>query len=64
MELDYNITLKHVSLMKKTMNEAQVLSPYAATLTWINDQLGSTVRQGDQLAVISDLKNFKISANI
>jgi HlyD family secretion protein len=64
LELDYNIASKSVSLMKKTVNEAQILSPYTATLTWVNDQIGSSVRQGEQLAVISNLESFKINATI
>lgn len=63
-ELEFNISKKSASLMGKTMNEAQVRSPRAAVLTWINNQVGATVTQGAQLAIVSDLKNFKVEAEI
>ncbi len=62
--LEFNISKKSASLMGKTMTEAQVRSPRAAVLTWINNQVGATVSQGAQLAIVSDLKNFKVEAEI
>ncbi len=64
MELDYNIARKNFALASKTMGDAQVRSPRAATLTWVNDQIGSTVAQGAQLAIVSDLNHFKVEAEI
>ncbi|MDR1581877.1 MAG: HlyD family efflux transporter periplasmic adaptor subunit [Prevotellaceae bacterium] len=64
LELDYNIALKNANLKTKTMSEAQVRSPRSATLTWVNDQIGSSVAQGAQLAIVSDLKHYKVEAEI
>ncbi|MDR3246963.1 MAG: efflux RND transporter periplasmic adaptor subunit [Prevotellaceae bacterium] len=64
LEIDYNIALEHIGLVEKTMAEAKILAPYSATLTWINDQIGAKVGQGEQLAIISDLGSFKVSATI
>ncbi|MBK5722219.1 HlyD family efflux transporter periplasmic adaptor subunit [Dysgonomonas sp. Marseille-P4677] len=64
MELDYNTALKNMSLMNKTVAEAQILSPQNATLVWVNNQIGSTVSQGERIAIISDLNNYKVDANI
>lgn len=63
-ELEFNISQKNMQVMGKTMNEAQVRSPRAAVLTWINNQIGATVSAGSQLAIVSDLKNFKVEAEI
>ena len=63
-ELDYNIARKNFALATKTMGDAQVRAPRAATLTWVNDQIGSTVAQGAQLAIVSDLSRFKIEGEI
>jgi HlyD family secretion protein len=63
-ELEYNISKKSVVLMGKTMSEAQVRSPRSAVLTWVNNQIGSTVAQGAQLAIVSDLNDFKVEAEI
>lgn len=64
MELDYKIAQKNFALATKTMGDAQVRAPRAATLTWVNDQIGSTVAQGAQLAIVSDLSHFKVEAEI
>ncbi len=64
LELDYKIASKNLNLMKKTQGEAQIRSPREATLTYVNDQIGTSVSQGAQLAIISDLSRFKIEAEI
>ena len=64
LELDYKIASKNLNLMKKTQGEAQIRSPREATLTYVNDQTGTSVSQGAQLAIISDLSRFKIEAEI
>lgn len=64
LELDYKNTQKDASLLQKTMTEAEVRAPQAGTLTWVNDQIGSGVSNGAQLAIIADLKNFKIEGEI
>ena len=64
MELDCRIAEKNAALLQKTMGEAEVRSPRAATLTWINDQIGSNVAEGGQLAIVSDLNHFKIEGQI
>lgn len=46
------------------MGEAQVQSPRDATLSWVNDQIGSMVVQGGQLAILADVEHFKINAEI
>lgn len=63
-ELEYNIFEKKLSEMKRTLDEARILSPRVATLTFINNQIGARVSAGERIAVISDLSNFKITAQI
>lgn len=63
-DLDYNIARKNFALAQKTMGDAQVRAPRAATLTWVNDQIGATVAQGAQLAIVSDLSHFKVEGEI
>ncbi len=63
-ELEYNIFEKKLSEKKRTLDEARILSPRVATLTFINNQIGARVSAGERIAVISDLSNFKIRAQI
>ncbi|GHT21308.1 ABC transporter permease [Bacteroidia bacterium] len=63
-ELNYSIALKNAMLKNKTMSEAQVRSPRSAMLTWVNDQIGSKVTEGSQLAIVSDLSHYKVEAEV
>lgn len=64
LELDYKIAKRNIDLLYKTLGEARVLAPRTATLTWINDQVGSSVSSGSNLAILSDLSSFKVEAEI
>ena len=64
LELDYKIAKRNIDLLFKTLGEAHVMAPRAATLTWINDQVGSSVSAGSNLAILSDLSTFKVEAEI
>lgn len=64
LELDYMIASKNVSLTNKMIAEAQVRSPQNVTLVWVNDQIGSNVGAGSQLAIVANLKEFKVNAEI
>jgi HlyD family secretion protein len=63
-ELDYSIALKNAMLKNRTMAEAQVRSPRTATLTWVNDQTGAKVAEGEQLAILSDLSHYRVEAEV
>ena len=64
LELDYKIAKRNMDLLFKTLGEAQVMAPRSATLTWINDQVGASVSQGSNLAILSDLSSFKVEGEI
>lgn len=63
-ELDYKVAVKSATLLRKVVKEASVSSPRNATLTWVNDQIGTTISAGSQLAIVSDLENYRIDGEI
>ncbi len=63
-ELEFNIFSKGLAEMKRTLEDAQIRSPRKAILTYINNQVGAQVSQGQQVAVISDLSHFKVEGEI
>ncbi len=63
-ELELKIFSKSLAEMKRTLDDAQLRSPHKAILTYINQQVGAQINQGEQIAVISDLSHFKIDAEI
>jgi len=63
-ELDLNIFRKALAEIKRTLDDAQIRSPRKAILTYINNQVGMQISQGQQVAVISDLSHFKVDCEI
>ena len=63
-ELDLNIYRKALAEIKRTLDDAQIRSPRKAILTYINNQVGMQISQGQQVAIISDLSHFKIDCEI
>ncbi|MDR3119474.1 MAG: HlyD family efflux transporter periplasmic adaptor subunit [Mediterranea sp.] len=63
-ELDYRIFCKSLAEMRRTLDDAQIRSPRKAILTYVNNQVGTQVSQGAQVAIISDLSRFKVDAEI
>ena len=63
-ELEFNIFSKSLAEMKRTLDDAQIRSPRKAILTYINNQVGAQVAEGSQVAIISDLSQFKVEGEI
>ena len=64
LELDLNMFRKGLAEMKRTLDDAQIRSPRKAILTYINNQIGAQIPQGGQVAIISDLRHFKVDGEI
>lgn len=62
--LDINIARKNLGEMSRTLNDARIKAPRKSTLTFINDQIGQKVSEGEKIAIISDLSHFKIDGEI
>ncbi len=63
-ELDFNIFLKELAEVKRTLDDAQIRSPRKAILTYVNNQVGAQIAQGGQVAIISDLSHFKVEGEV
>lgn len=63
-ELEFQIFSKSLAEMKRTLEDAQIRSPRKAVLTYINNQVGAQISQGEQVAIISDLSRFKVEGEI
>lgn len=62
--LDINIAAKNLAEMSRTLDDARVISPRRATLTYINDQIGEKISEGQKIAVISDLAHFRVDGEL
>jgi HlyD family secretion protein len=63
-ELELSIFRKGLAEMKRTLNDAQIRSPRKAILTYVNNEVGAQVQQGNRVAIVSDLSHFKIEGEI
>ncbi len=62
--LDINIAGKNLGELSRTLDDARIRAPRKATLTYVNDQIGQKVSEGERIAIISDLSHFKIDGEI
>jgi HlyD family secretion protein len=63
-ELELSIFRKGLTEMKRTLDDAQIRSPRKAILTYVNNEVGAQVQQGNRVAIVSDLSHFKIEGEI
>ena len=63
-QLDLSIFEKSLAESARLLKDARILSPQKATLTYVNNQIGSQVSAGTQIAIVSDLSHFKVEAEI
>ena len=63
-ELDISVFEKNLGEKRRTLEDAKILSPRKATLTYINNQIGQKVGPGEQIATISDLSHYKVEGEI
>lgn len=64
LELEYNIFEKNLAETARLLKDARILAPMKGSLTYVNDQLGTQVSIGTQIATVSDLTRFKIEGEI
>lgn len=62
--LALSIFRKNLAEQQRTLNDARIRAPRAATLTYINNEIGARVSQGERVAVVSDLSHFRVDADI
>lgn len=62
--LDISIAEKNLNEQKRTLDDARILAPRKATLTYLNDQIGQKISEGERVAILSDLSHFKIDGEL
>ncbi len=64
LNLQIQIQENRIREVDRQIELAEAGADREGVITWINDDLGSTVNPGDALARIADLGSFKVEANI
>jgi len=63
-QLEGTISARNLEEMQRTMDDARVKAPKDGTVTYLNKSLGTSIAPGDKIAVVSDLRHFKINGEI
>lgn len=63
-ELELQIFRKSLAETKRTLEDAQIRAPSKAILTYVNNEIGARIAQGERVAIVSDLSRFKIEGEV
>jgi len=62
LQLEFDIQKKRLRQLGRKLKETQVTAPHQGVITWINDDIGKTVNEGEALVKIANLNRFEIEA--
>jgi HlyD family secretion protein len=65
-ELGYTLAMQGRSIeeLQRKMEQAEVRASHKGVITWVKNEIGSTVNAGDIIARLADLSSYKIKATI
>lgn len=61
LEIQRNIQRNSLSELQEKLKRAEVVAVRPGVITWVNENIGSTINEGEILARIADLGSYKIS---
>lgn len=62
LEIQSNIQANAIREMEEKLKRADIVAQRKGVLTWVNDNIGSTVSEGESLARIADLQSYRVLA--
>ena len=62
--LELQVSENSLGELRRTLVDAQVMSPRAGVLTYINNNIGERVPKGVQIAVVADQSRFKVECQM
>lgn len=62
--LDLGNSAREAEMMKRTLDAGRIPAPRSGIVTYISTEIGSTVLQGERVAVVGDLSSFKVAAEM
>ncbi|PHN04828.1 efflux RND transporter periplasmic adaptor subunit [Flavilitoribacter nigricans] len=64
LEIQANIQRNSIQEMEEKLKRAEVVASRPGVLTWANENIGSTVSEGETLARIADLGSYKVTGTL
>lgn len=62
--IEIDMQRKSLEATRQTLTDARICSPRRAVLTFIKSDIGASVSQGEQIAIISDLSSYKVEGEL
>lgn len=63
-EISAAIQANELHALERKLQQASVVSSREGVVTWVNKNIGATIREGDALARIADLGSYKVTGSI
>jgi HlyD family secretion protein len=65
-ELSFTVSMQQRNIAEQAgkLRQADISSQQPGVLTWVNDNLGTTVQAGDALARVADLSRYRVRATL
>lgn len=63
LELEYTIQEKRLAELKRKLRETRVRAPQSGVITWVNEDLGRKVQEGETLVRLANLEKFRVEAS-
>ncbi|GAC1384220.1 MAG: hypothetical protein NVSMB45_12130 [Ginsengibacter sp.] len=63
-EIAATIQANDLAALQKKLELANIVATRPGVITWVNKNIGATVKQGEQLVKVADLASFKISGSV
>ena len=60
LEIQANIQANNILEMEEKLKRAEIIASRPGVITWLNENIGSSVSEGDALARIADLQSYKV----
>lgn len=62
-QLQARIESTNLKVMAQKLRQADILADRAGVLTWVNENVGSAVNEGEMLAKVADLGSFRVEGS-
>lgn len=63
-QLDLQMFRKGLDETRRLLDDARIMSPRRAVITYIYDKVGARISQGEHVATVADLSTFKVECSI
>ena len=63
LELEVMIQEKKLSELRRKLKETSVVAPRPGVITWLNEDIGMKVSEGDPIVRMADLESFRVEAS-